>query len=79
MIRRHKDSKKRKEAEELEAARLASQKDGGIRQAFSDLIMIQRKALIGVLMMYWLAKQEVAHTTKFSSLKHLAIHLVVIT
>ena len=74
MIQRHKDSKMHKEAEELKAARLASQKDGEIRQAFSDCIMIQRKALIGTLnLMYWLAKQEVAHTTKFSSLKDLAI------
>ena len=76
IIQRHKDSKMHKEAEELEAARLASQKDGGIRQAFSSRIMIQRKALIGALkLMYWLAKQEVAHTTKFTSLKDLAIQL----
>ena len=65
-----------KEAEELEATRLASQKDGGLRQAFSSRVMIQRKALIGALnLMYWLAKQEVAHTTKFNSLKDLAIQL----
>ena len=38
--------------------------------------MIQRKALIGALkLMYWLAKQEVAHTTMFTSLKDLAIQL----
>ena len=38
--------------------------------------MVQRKTLIGALnLMYWLAKQEVAHTTKFSSLKDLAIQL----
>ena len=61
IIQCHKDSKMHKEAEELEAARLASQKDGGIRQAFSSRIMIQRKALIGALkLMYWLAKEEVA-------------------
>ena len=65
-----------KEVEQLEAARLASQRDGGIRQAFSTRVMVQRKALIGVLnLMYWLAKQEVAHTTKFNSLKDLAIQL----
>ena len=65
-----------KEAEELEATRLASQKDGGIRQAFFAQIMVQRKALIGALnLMYWLAKQEVVHKTKFSSLKDLAIQL----
>ena len=38
--------------------------------------MVQRKASIGALnLMYWLAKQEVAHTTKFNSLKDLAIQL----
>jgi len=72
----HKDSEMHKEAEEMEAARLASQRDGGIRQAFSTRVIVQRKALIGALhLMYWLAKQEVAHTTKFNSLKDLAIQL----
>ena len=38
--------------------------------------MVQRKALVGALnLMYWLAKQEVAHTTTFNSLKDLAIQL----
>ena len=49
IIQRHKDSKMHKEAEELEATRLASQKDGGLRQAFSSRVMLQRKALIGAL------------------------------
>ena len=72
----HKNSKMYEEAEELETTRLALQKDGGIRQAFSVRITVQRKALIGALkLMYWLAKQEVAHTTKFSSLKDLAMQL----
>ena len=65
-----------KEAEELEATRLVLQRDGGLRQAFSSRVTLQRKALIGALnLMYWLAKQEVAHTTKFNSLKDLAIQL----
>ena len=35
-----------------------------------------RKALIGALkIMYWLAREEVAHTTKFSSLMDLSIQL----
>ena len=76
IIQRHKDSKMHKEAEELEATRLVSQRDGGVRQAFSSRVTLQRKALIGALnLMYWLAKQEVAHTTKFNSLKDLAIQL----
>ena len=75
-MQRHKDSKMHKEAEELETTRLASRKNGGIRQAFSAHATVQKIALIGALkLMYWLAKEEVAHTTKFSSLKDLAIEL----
>ena len=51
------------------ATRLGSERDRGVRQAFSNRVMIQRKAVIGALhLVYWLAK-EVAHTTKFNSLK----------
>ena len=65
-----------KQAEELEAARLASQQNGGIRQAFSARVALKRKALIGALHpMYWLAKLEVAPTTKFNSLKDLTIQV----
>ena len=72
----HKEFKMHQEREELETTRLVSRKDGGIRQAFSARITVQRKALLGALKLtYWLAKQEVAHTTKFSSLKDLAIKL----
>ena len=76
MLYRHKQSSMHKEAQELESTRLASESDGGIRQAFSSRILVQRKAIIGVLhLLYWLAKEEVAHTTKFNSLKDLAIRL----
>ena len=76
MLQRHKASKMHLDAEAREAERLASQRDGGIAQAFSARIMINRKALIGALqLMYWLAKEEIAHTTKFSSLMDLSIHL----
>ena len=76
VLQRHKQSEMHREAEERENVRLASQQDGGIRQAFSARVMVNRKALIGALqIMYWLVKQEVAHTTKFSSLRDLAIHL----
>lgn len=65
-----------KDAEQHEAQRLASQRDGGIIQAFSVRVSLNRKALIGALkMMYWLAKEEIAHTTKFFSLMDLSIQL----
>ena len=76
MLQRHKASKMHQDAEAREADRLASQSDGGIVQAFSTRVMINRKALLGALqMMYWLAKEEIAHTTKFSSLMDLSIQL----
>ena len=54
----------------------AQWRGGGIRQAFSQQVVVQRKALIGALkMVYWLAKEEVAHTTKFVSLMQLSINL----
>ena len=51
-----------KEALEQETTRLASERDGGIRQAFSSEVQLQRKAITGALhLLYWLAKEEVAH------------------
>ena len=65
-----------REAEECETQRLASQCDGGIVQAFSARVLVNRKALIGALkMVYWLAKEEIASATKFCSLMDLSIQL----
>lgn len=76
LLQRHKASKMHKDAEILEADRITSQSDGGIVQAFATRVKINRKALVGALkIMYWLAKEEVAHTTKFSSLMDLTIQL----
>ena len=76
MLERHEKSEMHMEARERERARIASQRSGGIRQAFSQQVVVQRKALIGALkMVYWLAKEEVAHTTKFASLMQLSINL----
>jgi hypothetical protein len=67
MLQRHKESKMHREAEMIEAARLGSQRDGGIRQAFSARVIVQRKVLIGALnLMYWLAKEEVRYSSKTS-------------
>ena len=39
-------------------------------------VVVQRKALVGGLhLLYWLVREEVAHTTKFNSLKEVAILL----
>ena len=64
------------EAEACEAQWLTLQRYGGIVQAFTAHVLINRKALIGALKMkYWLAKEEIAHTTKFPSLMELSIQL----
>ena len=76
MLQHHKDSTMHKAAQQLEATRLVSERDGGIRQAFSSRVVVQRKALIGAFhLLYWLANEEVAHTTKLNSLKDLSIKL----
>ena len=76
VLERHEKSAMHAEAMEHERARLSSQRSGGIRQAFSQQVVLQRKARIGALkMVYWLAKEEVAHTTKFASLMQLSINL----
>lgn len=51
-----------KDAEEHEKLRLAAEKDGGIRQAFSN--QASKKSCCCV---YRLAKEEVTHTTKKNS------------
>lgn len=64
VLQRHKASDMHREAEKLEHTRLASQRDGGIRQAISAHTVVHREALIGSLqILYWLVKDEVAHTT----------------
>ena len=74
LLQRHVSKIMYQDAEAREAERLASQRDGGITQAFSACVMINRKGLIGALqMMYWLAKEQVVHTTKFASLMDLSI------
>ena len=64
LLQRHKASKMHKDAEQCEAQRLASRRDGGIIQAFSVCMSLNRKALVEALKtMYWLAKGEIALTT----------------
>ena len=75
-LQRHKASSMHKEAEELESYRVASQHDGGIVSAFSSTISAQRKALVGAMkLLYWLAKEDISITTKFSSLLDLSIQM----
>ena len=50
--------------------------DGGITQAFDKTVILQRRALSGSMqILYWLANNEVAHFTKFESLRKLCLDL----
>ena len=45
-------------------------------RAFEKQVTAQRNAVVGAMkIIYWLAKEEVAHTTKYESLLDLAISL----
>ena len=75
-IRRHAGSSMHKAAVLLECERLASEKTGGIVQAFSEAASTERKAALGAMKcLYWLAKNEIAHTTKYVPLLQLALDL----
>ena len=75
-IKAHMRSFAHKEASKLQASAEESARNGKISQAFEKSISIERKAFIAALkVMHWLAKEEVAHTTKFESLISLAINI----
>ena len=63
-------------AAEKERLAIASTSDGGIAQAFQTTVSLQKKAISGSMrILYWLAKEEVAHFTKFDSLRQLCLDL----
>lgn len=65
-----------REAIQKETLRRQSSHDGGIARAFERQVIAHRKAVVGAMkVIYWLAKEEVAHTTKYESLLDLAMSL----
>lgn len=55
-----------KQAVRQEHERLAAEASGGIEQAFHETASVQRKAAMGAMKcLYWLVKNEIAHTTKY--------------
>ena len=73
VLARHADSRMHKSALWQEHERLASEQGGGIVQAFSEAASVERKAALGAMKcLYWLAKNEIAHTTKYVPLLELA-------
>ena len=68
-IKAHMRSFSHKEASKLQAEAEESARTVGIRESFETSITIERKAFIAALkVMHCLAKEEIAHTTKFISL-----------
>ena len=71
-VKNHAKSDSHKDAVTLEA-QLCSSVSGDIRQLLAAVQSAEKKAMIGAMKcMYWLCKQEIAHTTKFSDLLDLA-------
>ena len=75
-IKRHLASDMHKTAIQQEREALKAKEYGGIKQYFSKQVSANREAVqAGMQIVYWHAESEVAHFTKFESLKHLCIDL----
>ena len=75
-VRKHANSDMHKGSKEREALAAMALADGGIEHAFEKTLQIKKKAVKGAMkILYWLSKNEVAHFTKFESLKDLCIEL----
>ena len=71
-MRRHDTSLSHVEAKKLELQLCFSTKDGGIQKAFTAVESAERKAMKAAMKcLYWLAKQEILHTTYFVGLLEL--------
>ena len=65
-----------KGSEQREAIAAVTSAEGGILHAFEKTMALKRKAVPGAMkILYWVSKNEVAHFTKFESLKELCIGL----
>ncbi|XP_071138765.1 zinc finger protein 862-like isoform X2 [Mytilus edulis] len=69
----HSKSKNHQQATDLEAASIVASQGHGIQAALDTHTSMETTALIGAFRcMYWLAKEEIAHTTHYPSLLELA-------
>ena len=72
-VRRHSKSAMHAEAVTQKDARIASQASGGIKQALDSQLELRKHGVIGAMKsIYWLAKQEIPHTTNYVPLLNLA-------
>lgn len=68
----HSQSNCHNEAMSLETTQPVAHRQWGIAEAFDTVVSLQKKALVGHLKcMYFLGKQEIAHTTNFTPLVNL--------
>ena len=75
-VLRHSQCEMHLAALEKERLAIVAAGDGGIAQAFERTVSMLRLALSGSLqILYWLAQNEVAHFTKFESLRTLCCDL----
>ena len=75
-ICKHKTSVMHRDAELCKREEVRSSMSGGIRGALEVVVTQERKSIIGALKyLYYLAKNELAHTTNFSSLIDLCINM----
>ena len=71
-LRRHDTSSSHLDAKKLEAQLCLSRRDGGLQQAFTAVESAERKAMKAAMKwLYWLAKQEIPHTTNYVGLLEL--------
>jgi hypothetical protein len=71
-VREHERSQSHIDAVKAEAVAVAAKRSGGIRACMEDQVSLQRQAVRGAFKcIYWLAKEETAHHTKFKSLLEL--------
>lgn len=72
-LNRHQKSKTHQEAAQLEAQSILAGKGQGIQDSLTQHCTLERTALIGAFRcLYWLANEEIPHTTHFKSLLELA-------
>ena len=68
-LRRHDTSRSHLQAKRLEAQLCLSTRDGRLQQSFAVVESAERKAMKAAMKcLYWLAKQEIPHTTNFVGL-----------
>lgn len=71
-IRDHEASQRHTDSLVTESHAVAAKRSGGIRAAIEKQVSLKRQAVLGALKcLYWLAKEESAHHTKFESLLEL--------